>query len=334
MPRPNARHTECKLRERKPRRTRATPNARRATRTPRRQTRFTSSARHSKNHVHAARNALHTRSKHHAHEASQHRSRCLGSRVGVFRHELSKSPGDENAACSEDIAVASIVKHPAFNTETRENDVAVLKLATPAACAEATNQWGSANADYVPSMIIALDGSVAAGGASVLDETPSGWAGVGVPPTVYTNVKATVSGWGATAAPSAARSLAAPTVAESSLYYNASDDEPPLTWSRPEQATELAIEPATEHAAARRSLRPRHNVHCDHFDYTIEMHANDNEAVDGSFNYGACRTDSGEAAFFLSGGPEVYEHDAAYFMEVAPRLQPMPSALMQIAMSP
>jgi len=243
-------------------------------------------------------------------------------RVGIFRRDLSLKPADEDDKCSQDIDVSSIVKHPSFNALTKENDVAVLVLKEPAACAEATTAYGAANPDYRPEMIVALDASVTAGGASVLDEAQTGWAGIGVPPNLYTQVKATLSGWGASAASSSRVLLAAPRwVEDESLLPNESRHEMPTTWTKKMPAPELkALEPH------RRSLLKKHLVHCDHFDYTVEMHDDDKGHIDGSSSYAGCRSDSGETKFFLSHGPEMYRHGASLFLEVEDDDEDLPTS--------
>jgi hypothetical protein len=248
----------------------------------------------------------------------------LGYKVGIFRHELSKAAADEDAKCSQELSISSIARHPYYNPETKENDIAVMYMSDPAACAEATNAVGGPNPDYRPDMIVALDGSEPAGGKNI-DESPTGWAGGDyVPKSLYTPLKATISGWGATSKPSS-RLLGS----EDEHYaFNESFFEAPVTWSAqlpepdlPEfpELEELPPPKDEDEKEPHRKLNPRHTVHCDHFDYTLEMHSDDpadKGHSDGSTSYAGCRGDDDKIKFFLSSGPELYAHDASVFIEV------------------
>jgi len=97
--------------------------------------------------------------------------------AGIYRHNIAKSPREEDE-CSQNIPVVDVQLHPAYWV-TRSYDVALLKLALPARCA-----------DTVPEMIALLDGVSA---PTLLVETADA-------SNFYTGVEAIVSGWGAAGA--------------------------------------------------------------------------------------------------------------------------------------
>ena len=99
--------------------------------------------------------------------------------VGVYRHNLI-TPNEH--PCSELIAVKSVHRHPLYNPSSVANDIGLIELMTPAACADPSNP------NYDPRMLALLDGVSA---PSVLSPGPTADAN-------YLGVDALISGWGAT----------------------------------------------------------------------------------------------------------------------------------------
>ena len=54
--------------------------------------------------------------------------------VGVQRHDISL-PAATDGECAEDIEIAEIKRHPAYNTETMVNDICLLRLSQIPRCA-------------------------------------------------------------------------------------------------------------------------------------------------------------------------------------------------------
>ena len=93
--------------------------------------------------------------------------------IRVHFHHLNLSAA-QNHACAEVISVAEIVMHEAYDNLTLVNDIALVKLASQASCAQ------SSSARYDAAMLVKLDGD--GGEASLLSSTSaaaaSGYTGV------------------------------------------------------------------------------------------------------------------------------------------------------------
>ena len=103
--------------------------------------------------------------------------------IRVHFHHLNRSAA-QNHACAQVLSVSEIHVHEAYNNRTLANDIALVRLASAAACAEPSSP------SYDASMLVRLDGD--GGEASLLTSTSTSSA------SGYTSVGVRVSGWGAT----------------------------------------------------------------------------------------------------------------------------------------
>ena len=103
--------------------------------------------------------------------------------IRVHFHHLNRSAA-QNHACAQVLSVSEIHVHEAYNNRTLANDIALVRLASAAACAEPSSP------SYDASMLVRLDGD--GGEASLLSSTSTSSA------SGYTSVGVRVSGWGAT----------------------------------------------------------------------------------------------------------------------------------------
>ena len=102
--------------------------------------------------------------------------------IRVHYHHLNLSAA-RNHACAQLISVAEIHVHQAYDNRTLANDIALVRLASAAACAEPSSP------SYDAAMLVKLDGD--GGEASLLSGTSTAAA------SGYTGVAVQVSGWGA-----------------------------------------------------------------------------------------------------------------------------------------
>ena len=125
-------------------------------------------------------------------------SQCF---AGVHRFDISK-PAWVEGECAEIIATSAVLIHPEYNHTTMVNDIALLKLTRPAACAASK-----------PEMIVQLDG---ASSSTLLHSAPLGGD--------YTGDTALVSGWGATFNSGNKRYICNTTSSSYYYSYDISDD--------------------------------------------------------------------------------------------------------------
>ena len=57
-------------------------------------------------------------------------------RVGMYRHDLTLSDGEEHACANSNIMIDSVAIHPDYTRETLDSDLAVVKLAAPFYCSD------------------------------------------------------------------------------------------------------------------------------------------------------------------------------------------------------